>query len=552
MKRLIRLGIAGFCLTALVGCQTPRVLNSETAIVKDQGIPSNEWTAKLNMQLGNIKDQKTSEEAIDTFVNYFATRTQLASANTTAQVTQSLSTGATRNSFSIEDLKQRMHVQQLATAELQMRAGTPVPILQSQSALPATHLTMPEDMAAFFRSAGEADVSKQVVEEARDAVRRAMPNIAPDATNPNMGPLESSVVAYVIKTGDDGTAPTGSIAIDWARSGLNAQSVTSQSGKAQFLGIDDIFVWGFFAYLAVDMHQQIWTDKDIFGNPVGEYEWRIFSVGCGHERRRVQRKSYYGLNDLERILTDISPYVEFDNSSLPSNALASIGIRTAALSAQMSAAFEQGPEWWTQYQSQLQKGDIVFSRGNELKHKLIASVSSWTHAAMVYDTGRNAVLEATLSGVNINNISTWKPAISWSVKRVNVRSSSEISGAVETAKTRWLGTQYWPKIDKTTADDKTWFRVWADKRETSSMMCFKLVWNTFMLIGVDLDSNRTLLKDNIPGSYMYAAPDRRDDVSTNSRCFIGVTGDDIYASKYLGSDIYSYGLSNLSKPIFAQ
>lgn len=127
---------------------------------------------------------------------------------------------------------------------------------------------------------------------------------------------------------------------------------------------------------------------------------------------------------------------------------------------------------------------------------------------------------------------------------METKSQSEISGAVESAKNKWANSKrYWPEYRKQDIDIFEWFHSWADKASMTSMFCFKLVYNTFLQINVDLDSDRTTFSSAAafwgPNSYF----------DSGTRAFIGVTGDDIYFSDQLGSSIFAYGVSYLGHPV---
>ena len=63
-------------------------------------------------------------------------------------------------------------------------------------------------------------------------------------------------------------------------------------------------------------------------------------------------------------------------------------------------------------------------------------------------------------------------------------------------------------------------------------------------MGIDLDSDRT--QANISFQYHW----RHKVWGTSPRAWKGVSSDDIYYSRFLGKEIYSYGLDNLRIPLF--
>jgi len=178
---------------------------------------------------------------------------------------------------------------------------------------------------------------------------------------------------------------------------------------------------------------------------------------------------------------------------------------------------------------------------------------------MVYHTSRNETFESLLAGVNLYNpLSTWKKARSWAVRRVPEQDLNRVAIAVEEARQRWAPERpsdpiimpYFPPKLKLTTPPHEFLNEWLDKDNLSSMYCFKLVYNTYLLAGIDLDSNRTRFSEQAPQVESLYEYDFDDNNRLRERCFIGVTGDDIYYSKHLDSNnIYSYRLDNLKKPL---
>ena len=69
----------------------------------------------------------------------------------------------------------------------------------------------------------------------------------------------------------------------------------------------------------------------------------------------------------------------------------------------------------------------------------------------------------------------------------------------------------------------------------------KLTWIIFNNRGLNLDSERT--KATMDNNFFHGYTDYG---AENDYAWIGVSGDDIYYSKHLDNDIYSYGKENLS------
>ncbi len=274
--------------------------------------------------------------------------------------------------------------------------------------------------------------------------------------------------------------------------------------------------------------------------------------------------NYYGLEDLSQGLNELQDQIEFNNQDLPENALVKLG-STPSLSAKYILFAPQKKFPWAETASILKKGDLIFSKGNNFLASAINNISSWSHVAIIYDPKNILTLEACDGGVNIYRpLKDWEPNIAWSVKRIKA-DQNKISYAVDLARKKWNTTNgytpmpYWPKTTKNCKSTnyvelfKEWFKEWADKNTFTSMYCFKLAYHTFMLININLDSNRTTLTQfaSCFGDGFYQK-DITDAGTYNNRAFIGVTGDDIYYSKHLGQDLYIYGKKYLEKPYLSE
>ncbi len=200
----------------------------------------------------------------------------------------------------------------------------------------------------------------------------------------------------------------------------------------------------------------------------------------------------------------------------------------------------------------LKKGDIVLMRGQTWISDAIIHVSRWTHGAIVYDVAAGRVMESVQSGVHIGSVHGLGKGSAWSVKRVKA-SDAAIASAVEIAKRNWAKEHdndptkmpYFPPR-RSVFTSLQWAAEWADKNSRTSMYCFKLIYQTFLSAGKDLDSNRTSLSAS-----WLSEPDLSDSGATKPNAFIGITGDDIYYSKNVGDNILSFGLDNLRMPLLA-
>ncbi|MFA5880194.1 MAG: hypothetical protein WC860_08525, partial [Candidatus Margulisiibacteriota bacterium] len=263
-------------------------------------------------------------------------------------------------------------------------------------------------------------------------------------------------------------------------------------------------------------------------------------------------------------------YLEFNNAEPPLEAKIKLASNPGADNARLIALKAKSiPFPWAQKKVFLKKGDLIFSRGAGVISSTIGSISSWSHIAMVYDLKQNLTLEALPNGVDLYRpLEDWQPAITWAVKRVKSASSEEISKALDKINYKWTAKNgsypmpYNPTIIKRVEVDgakyltlktfKEWLIEWADKNKKTSMYCFKLVYHTFLGIGIDLDSNRSGFNQcNATLVDGFYESDILDNGKINIKAFIGITGDDIYYSKHLGTDIYSYCKENLDDPFLS-
>ncbi len=234
--------------------------------------------------------------------------------------------------------------------------------------------------------------------------------------------------------------------------------------------------------------------------------------------------------------------------------------------------------WWTANRGKLKKGDIFFFRRNDKFGKAITLITSWTHTALSYRPEVDQVIESlpeNNKGVHSHtNVTSWKPAVSFSAKRIKTASLSreKIESAVDRAYDLWVDkAPYFPKVVKQTpsndVDHVVYYLEYLGDKSTDTMICSNLVWNTFNLEGLDLDSNRMTFRET--PWFMYATNPyyasaiasvilqitetaTRDDGTSVDRAFIGAMPDDIYYSKHLALDMdMTYGLENIDKPFYS-
>ncbi len=273
-----------------------------------------------------------------------------------------------------------------------------------------------------------------------------------------------------------------------------------------------------------------------------------------------QNDRYYTHEDIVDHFKQYNNEYSFITTSPPGEAIAllprdpgagNIGIASTASSPAIKF------EWEREY-PKLRKGDIVFSRSSSQAARAIQFVSSWVHTAVLAEVNRDSPrsIESYLDkggpdnqgGVGeFNPKKDWAQGYSWSVKRIkpSALSQFQIEQAVDYAVNQYaFRVGYFPKYFSTTRFRQYFLEEWADKYNTSSMYCSKLTWRIFYNRGLDLDSERTsaTVQANFRKNWT-------DFGMENPTAWIGVSGDDIYYSKYLSTDILTYGLENLSNPI---
>ncbi|HAR63615.1 MAG TPA: hypothetical protein DF296_08490 [Candidatus Margulisbacteria bacterium] len=264
---------------------------------------------------------------------------------------------------------------------------------------------------------------------------------------------------------------------------------------------------------------------------------------------------YWKLDDLvSHYKENTSKYSFLNNAppsdavaSLPSSALTNDGVAIASIKPSNVASNAIAIPWNTLKPS-LKKGDVVLMRSNSSVSQVLRYLTSWVHTALIYDLAMNQTYEANPGQVAklCSPLKDWSPSYSWSVKRVkdNLLSASQVTTAVENAYTKYSGKPYFPSLIGTWTMRGEFISKWANKNDTTSFYCSKLVWRTFYDAGVNLDSERTTAM--VDSNFMK---NRTDYGAENAYAWIGVSGDDIYYSKNLNRDIYTYGLENLNKPL---
>jgi len=529
------------CLN-LFGCSGLNTVGDANAVT-DEPV-ANTLTLEVNQQLQSAQDVAGIERAINTVFEYAASRSYPVPAEGSGK---DVSVATTK--LSAVDFSRSLNIASIAAKEFRLRSEKKTGAVSLQS----SDLTSVADAAEKIKQAGKDDVSEDYLKTIQAAVRAAMPNVAIDEKNNSMGPLENIIVTYVTITGDDGTAEPGSIPVNQPI--LENSAPTQQLASARVQSVD-WFGWIVvivLTYIVVDLDTQQSTDLDVFGNPVGEHRYRLFSVGYGRkEWRRTGTTNFYTMQHLfdasATMANDFYLYAAPGSDLagiLPSYSnVAGVGSPTVP-SLPSSARVISFP--WSDWKSQMKKGDIIFKKSS--RDDVVTKFSFLTHACILSNTsGVGKVLESVYRGVDEYVLGeNWLDAKGrpddyyFAVKRLGGVSQSTIEKAVDSAISKWAKTmRYIPQRTLgNRVDTIGFYRDWAFKYTMDSMYCSKLVWATYNGIRVeygpyqgsyvDLDSDAT----QVTGTYAAVIGDRYDKNGSVSYSFIGVSPDDIFNSKYL-------------------
>ncbi len=526
------------CLN-LFGCSGLNTIGDASEVT---GEPvANTLTLEVNQQLQSAQDVAGIERAVTTVFEYAASRSYPVAAEGSEK---DASVATTK--LSAVDFSRSLNIASIAAKEFQLRSEKKTGAVSLQS----SDLTSVADAAEKIKQAGKEDVSEDYLKTIQAEVRAAMPNVAIDEDNKNMGPLESIIVTYVAITGDDGTAEPSSIPVNQPILENSEPTQQLTSARVQFL---DWIILAVATYIVIDGNHQKETKKDIFGNPVGEYQYRLFSVGYGRkEWRRTGTTNFYTMQHLFDASATMAN--DFYLYAAPGSALAGIlpsysnvaGVGSPTVpSLPSSARVISFP--WGSWKSQMKKGDIIFKKSS--RDDVVTKFSFLTHACILSNaSGVGKVLESVYRGVDEYVLGeNWLDAQGrpddyyFAVKRLGGVSQSTIENAVDLAKSKWAKKmRYIPQRTLgNRVDTIGFYRDWSSKYTMDSMYCSKLVWATYNGIRVeygpyqgsyvDLDSDAT----QVTGTYATVIGDRYDKNGSISYSFVGVSPDDIFNSKYL-------------------
>ena len=261
---------------------------------------------------------------------------------------------------------------------------------------------------------------------------------------------------------------------------------------------------------------------------------------------------YWNFLDIQNHFEEYHNDYHFKNENPPENAIAFLpeNIYTDRPETHVAKRSEEPPIYFPleTLKDTLKKGDIIFSRGENLTSRGLQHVTSWVHVGIVLDPLKGSMFEShPEKGVSVYFIpEKWGRAYSYSVKRIKpeILTQYDIDSAIKDSLSRYKGKPYWPPFYSSHQDrGKNFLPNFSNKHSEDSFYCSKLVWKTYSLAGIDLDTNRTT--SHVMNNYEYEIIENG---AENKYAWIGVSGDDIYFSQYLTKDLYLYGASNLVEP----
>lgn len=204
-------GIAGpiMLVSLITGCG--QVQNSGTTagrvITAD-----NPQIKKYNEQLDNIRDQRTAEEAVNGFLDYVDSRL----AKPKGMAVQSL-----------KSLVGESLAKEIARQEVCVRHGEQIKIFVDGEEVVKPLLdvgAITDTVNDLGREAG-VRINDECVTVVKDSVEASLPALNPE-DSPLMSPLNAMTVAYVMCTGDDGTATPESVSLPADKVGDFIENIT--------------------------------------------------------------------------------------------------------------------------------------------------------------------------------------------------------------------------------------------------------------------------------------------------------------------------------------
>lgn len=207
-----------FCLALVImagGCgsmtETKGDVSEGTYVMK----ADNPKVREFNRTLGAISDETSAENAVNSFVGYVDSRLDKSASGNTVQSLGALLCPAV--------------IKEMARREVAVRNAESIGV---NSISGSENVTPPIDIGTITDNINELGTSEGVrvddetVSKVQVAVEESVPNMNPE-NKPGMTPLEASVVAYSLVSGDDGTATEGSVKVPSEKIGAFVGTITN-------------------------------------------------------------------------------------------------------------------------------------------------------------------------------------------------------------------------------------------------------------------------------------------------------------------------------------
>ena len=173
----------------------------------------NPQVQEFNKQLGEISNEATAERAVNSFVSYVDSRLDKSGSGMSIQ-----SLGALLGPDAVKKMvKQEALTRNVGGYEICSEGGSITPLLD---------VGIVTDNINTLGSIEGVSIDDETVATAKTAVEESIPNINP-GKNDGMTPLEASVIAYAIVSGDDGTATNESVKLPADRINTFVENITN-------------------------------------------------------------------------------------------------------------------------------------------------------------------------------------------------------------------------------------------------------------------------------------------------------------------------------------
>jgi len=174
----------------------------------------NPQVREFNKQLGEISSEATAERAVNSFVGYVDSRLDKSAFGMSVQ-----SLGDLIGPDLIKNMAKKEAIARNVGGGLQEgeEGGYTAPLIDVG--------TITDNLNQLGSTEG-IRINDEIVSSVQVAVEQSIPNINADS-KPGMTPLEASVVAYTLVSGDDGTATQESVKLPADKIGAFVETITN-------------------------------------------------------------------------------------------------------------------------------------------------------------------------------------------------------------------------------------------------------------------------------------------------------------------------------------